>query len=75
MMATLSEDRKSITLSGRQWSETFTADQLAGRIRFYRSLITAGGKNGGDGPAAKFYRPTLAALTAVQSQLTAEQSK
>lgn len=68
-MACLSEDRSTITLTGTAWSETIPATLLPRRIRFYRELCKLGGKNGADGPSAKFYRPTLAALEGVAREI------
>lgn len=66
-VATLSEDRKTFTLTVGEglgaWSGTYTVDRLDGWIRFYRGLIQRR-------PAsAVFYNPSIRALERVRSQL------
>lgn len=70
MIATLSADRQTVTLTGRMWRETFPADAIAGRIRLYETLAARKHPRTGEAHAfADHYRPTLQALKAVQIEL------
>lgn len=69
-VAVLSEDRSAFTLSvggGRGgWSRTFDVRELAGQLRFYRSLRDRRG-----GEFARFYQNTVKALERVEADLRA----
>lgn len=64
-----------ITLEGANWSERFQPSALPAKIRFYRSLwagvpVTAPAHAmASPGPRARFYKPTLDALTAIATEL------
>lgn len=70
MIATLSADRATVTMKGRQWSMTIPAADLPKWLRFYRGMWERGGKGKGQpGPYARFYEPSVKALERVAKMM------
>lgn len=70
MIATLSADRKTVTMTGAYWSATFPASDLPKKIRFYRDLWERGGKGKGQpGPYARSYDKSVKALERVMKMM------
>lgn len=70
MIAALSPDRQTVTLSGPTWAETFPVSGLPAQLRFYRGLWARGGKaKGQPGPHAAHFTGTIAALEAVAREV------
>ena len=72
MIATLSADRATVTMKGRQWSMTIPVADLPKWQRFYRGMWERGGKGKGQpGPYARFYEPSVKALERVEKIMKA----
>lgn len=64
LVASLSEDRKTVHLKGDLWSGSFPVKELRHQLDFYRGLRDRKG-----GKYAGFYQWTVASLEAVGRQL------